>query len=68
MALIREIADELHRRADISPDTLLAMGQLMERLEQIRQSTRTEFAERFADYDRKQTRRALDEALGELGT
>jgi CHAD domain-containing protein len=63
VALIREIADELHRRPSTSPDTLLAMGQLTERLEQIRVATRAEFAERFADYDRKRTHRALDAAL-----
>jgi CHAD domain-containing protein len=63
VALIREIADELHGRPSCSSDTLLAMGQLTERLEQIRLATRSEFAERFADYDRKRTRRALDAAL-----
>lgn len=63
VALIREIADELHRQPGCAPDTLLAMGQLTERLEQIRVATRAEFAERFGDYDRKRTRRALDAAL-----
>ena len=38
-------------------ETFVAIGQLIEQLEQIRQDARDEFAERFAAYDAKATRR-----------
>ena len=50
VALIREIARDIHDD-HASTDTLLALGQLTERLEQIRSSARVEFAEQFAAYD-----------------
>lgn len=50
VALIREIARDIHDE-DASTDTLLALGQLTERLEQIRIAARAEFAEQFAAYD-----------------
>ncbi len=59
---LRAISRELHRRR-ASPDTMLAIGQLTERLDQRRIATRVEFAERFAAYDTKATQRALDAAL-----
>ena len=63
VAMIREIAGELHQRA-AAADTLLAIGQLTERLDQIRAAARADFAERFATYDTRQTQRALDAMLG----
>jgi CHAD domain-containing protein len=58
VALIREIASDLHEVAT-SADTLLALGQLMERLEQIRIAARAEFAEQFAAYDTSATDHAF---------
>jgi len=54
VALIREIAADIHDGA-ASTDTLLALGQLTERLEQIRIAARAEFAEQFAAYDTQAT-------------
>jgi CHAD domain-containing protein len=65
VAVIREIAEELHAAGAVA-DTLLALGQLMERLEQIRVAARREFAERFAAYDTPATERALADALESL--
>ena len=62
LAMMRGIADELHA-ADASPDTIVAIGQLTERLDQQRIAARVEFAERFADYDTPATQRALDAVL-----
>ena len=60
--LLRAIAFELHE-AGASADTMVAIGQLTERLDQQRQAARVEFAERFADYDTSATQRALDAML-----
>lgn len=65
VSLIREIASELHGDG-VPAETMLAIGQLSERLEQIRIAARTEFAERFAEYDTKATQRALDATLDGL--
>ena len=50
-----------------STDTMLASGQLIERLEQRRISCRHEFAERFAAYDDPATVAALDALLTSAG-
>ena len=56
-----------HRRdstdSESPADTLVAIGQLTERLDQTRLAARAEFAERFADYDSRATQRALDSML-----
>jgi CHAD domain-containing protein len=62
---LRTIADD--QRLRWSADTLLAFGQLIERLEQRRTASRGELAERFAEFDRKQTRAALKELLASAG-
>jgi CHAD domain-containing protein len=62
---LRTIADDPRLRW--SADTLLAIGQLIERLEQRRTASRGELAERFAEFDRKQTRAALKELLASAG-
>ncbi len=64
VTLLREISGELQTR--VSADTLLAMGQLIEHLEQRRLAARDEFARRFAAYDTKRTYRALDDVLAGL--
>ncbi len=60
--MLRAIGGELHD-AGSSPDTMVAIGQLNQRLDHQRLAARTEFAERFADYDTPATSRALDAML-----
>lgn len=47
-----------------SSATLLAIGQLVGRLEQVRLASRAELGDRFAAFDRAKTRNALDALLG----
>ncbi len=65
VAELRVISEELHQ-CGASSTTMLAIGQLTERLEQRRIAARAQFAERFADYDTNATQRALDAALEDL--
>ena len=65
LAMIREIAGQLHARG-VSADTMLAIGQLSERLERVRIAARAEFVEQFAAYDTPRTQRALDVTLDPL--
>ena len=60
--MLRAVATELHE-SGASADTMVAIGQLTERLDQQRHAARIEFAERFADYDSPATQRALDALL-----
>ncbi|MGD9701807.1 MAG: CHAD domain-containing protein [Acidimicrobiia bacterium] len=62
VAMLRAIAHELHG-AGASSDTMVAIGQLTERLDQHRLAARAEFADRFADFDTKATQGALDAML-----
>ena len=62
VALLRSLTVELDE-AGTAADTLVAIGQLTERLDQTRVAARAEFAERFADYDSPTTARALDAML-----
>ncbi|MCU1504039.1 MAG: hypothetical protein JWM12_3393 [Ilumatobacteraceae bacterium] len=59
---LREISSELHA-GGTSADTMLAIGQLTERLERRGLAARAEFTERFASYDTDKTRRLLDSML-----
>jgi CHAD domain-containing protein len=65
--MLRTIATELHENG-ASAGTLVAIGQLTERLDQQRQAARLEFADRFADYDTATTQRALDAMLDGIPT
>ncbi len=65
--LLRAVATELHETG-ASADTMVAIGQLTERLDQQRLAARVEFAERFAGYDSPATRRALDAMLDGIST
>ena len=65
VAQLRQTADEL--APTTPPETFVAIGQLIEQLEQRRQDARDAFAERFADYDSKPTRRALRAVLDGAG-
>jgi CHAD domain-containing protein len=62
VTMLRAVARELHE-AHSSPDTMVAVGQLTERLDQQRLAARAEFADRFADHDTPATRRALATVL-----
>jgi len=57
VAQLRQTVTELPE--ETPNQTFVAIGQLIEQLEQIRQDARDEFAERFADYDAEATHRAL---------
>lgn len=65
--MLRGVATELHETG-APADTMVAIGQLTERLEQHRHAARSEFAERFADYDTPATQRALDAMLDGIAT
>ncbi len=62
VTMLRAVGHELYD-AGASPDTMIAIGQLTERLDQQRGSARAEFAERFADYDTPSTHGSLEEML-----
>jgi CHAD domain-containing protein len=58
---LRTAADELP--PNTAPATYVAVGRLVEQLEEVRQTAREGFAERFDDYDSPTTRDALHEML-----
>ncbi|HSP28020.1 MAG TPA: CHAD domain-containing protein [Ilumatobacteraceae bacterium] len=60
--MLRAVATDLHETG-VPVDTIVAIGQLTERLDQQRHAARVEFAEHFADYDTPATQRALDAML-----
>jgi CHAD domain-containing protein len=62
VSMLRAVARELHD-SGASPDTMIAIGQLTERLDQQRSAARAEFAERFADYDTSATYGSLEAML-----
>ncbi|MCU1398461.1 MAG: hypothetical protein JWN62_1570 [Acidimicrobiales bacterium] len=57
--LLEDVARELASEG-ATPDALIALGQLIARLERIGAQTRTEFGERFAAFDSKRTQRIVD--------
>jgi CHAD domain-containing protein len=65
VASLRGFGHELERRG-AGADTLLALGQLTELLEQRRLAARAEFADRFTGYDTKETRSSLAALLDGL--
>jgi CHAD domain-containing protein len=60
---LRSLSRELERVPGVTPDTLLAMGRMVELFEQRRQAAREDFAERFTSYDSKQTAKAFGELI-----
>jgi CHAD domain-containing protein len=60
---LRELARDLHGRATVDSDALLAMGRLSDHLHRRRAEERAAFVERFARYDTKANRRLLDSLL-----
>ena len=63
LAQLRDLAHDLHERAVVDTDALLAMGRLSDQLERRRAEERAAFAKRFAQYDRKSNRKALARML-----
>jgi CHAD domain-containing protein len=63
---LRHLGRDLHGRPGVDADVLLAMGRLSDHLDRRRQAARDEFAERFASYDTKANRAALDDLLEPL--
>ena len=63
LAQLRDLAHDLHERAVVDTDALLAMGRLSDLLERRRSEERAAFAKRFARYDRKANRKALAKML-----
>lgn len=61
------IPRQLQERGLADPATLVAIGQLAERLERRRQAARHDFARCFAAYDTKGTRRSLQKLLRSAG-
>ena len=66
LAQLRDLAHDLHERAVVDTDALLAMGRLSDQLERRRTEERAAFAKRFARYDRKSNRRALDALVSKV--
>jgi CHAD domain-containing protein len=66
LAQLRDLAHDLHERAVVDTDALLAMGRLSDVLERRRSDERSSFAERFANYDRKANRKALETMLARV--
>jgi CHAD domain-containing protein len=66
-AQLHDLARDLHRRPDVSSEVLLAIGQLIAHLEQRRQAERQDFTRRFAAYDTKANRRALEKLVRSSG-
>ena len=67
LAQLRDLAHDLHERAVVDTDALLAMGRLSDQLERRRAEERAAFAKRFAQYDRKANRKALARMLDGVG-
>lgn len=64
---LRSLAHDLHDEG-VDADVLLAMGRLGEQLERRRAQARADFGTRFARYDTKDNRRALDALLDGVAT
>ena len=62
VTMLRAVAQELYDDG-ASSATMIAIGQLTERLDQQRGAARAEFAERFADYDTSSTSNSLHDML-----
>ena len=65
LAELRTLAHDLHKRAKVDTDALLAMGRLSDLLDRRRQDERDAFVDRFASYDTKANRAALAALLAD---
>jgi CHAD domain-containing protein len=63
IAQLRDLAHDLHQGPGVGTDVLLAIGRLSDQLDRRRRAERAAFADRFAAYDTRSNRRALDELL-----
>jgi CHAD domain-containing protein len=63
LAQLRDLAHDLHARATVDTDALLAMGRLSDHLDRRRARERADFVKRFAAYDTKANRRILADLL-----
>jgi CHAD domain-containing protein len=63
LAQLRDLAHDLHARATVDTDALLAMGRLSDHLDRRRAEERAAFVDRFAAYDTKANHRILDAML-----
>jgi len=63
LAYLRELAQDLHHRANVDTDTLLAMGRLTHHIDRRRRQERRAFVERFAGYDTKGNAKSLRRLL-----
>ena len=61
---LRAFSGEMAADGTAEPETLLALGRLIERLEQRAAHTRAEFAERFARFARRKIRRRFERLFG----
>jgi CHAD domain-containing protein len=61
--ILSEVGEQVAGRADVPTDTLLAVGGLVERLEQRGGAARADYAERFARFSARDVRRRI-ETLG----
>jgi len=66
LAYLRDLAQDLHHRANVDTDTLLAMGRLTHHIDRRRRRERQAFMERWASYDTKGNARTLDSLLGSV--
>jgi CHAD domain-containing protein len=62
-ARLQAMSKELDGSPGVTPETFLAIGRLVELFERRRLAARSQFAERFANYDTKRTAQAVDEML-----
>lgn len=62
-AQLQAMSKELDGLPGVAPETFLAIGRLMELFDQRRLAARSQFAERFANYDTKRTAQVLGEML-----
>ena len=62
---LRTLAHELQAK-EVPVDTMLAIGQLIEQLDQRRKAAREAFAEGFTSYDSKENHQALDDMLKQI--
>jgi len=67
IALLRSLTPELVS-TEADADTMVAVGELIQRLEQTRIAARAEFAERFAEYDSPTTQRSFDALIEAIAT
>jgi CHAD domain-containing protein len=64
---LRALARDLHAKAKVDSDVLLAMGRVTDHLDRRRREERAAFVDRFAAYDTKANRQILAGLLERVG-